>query len=257
MFKSSVFIARINHELSVKFNVVIESDLHNLSLFNRRRSKQEVDPLYTIGGNYYYNITPSSYITLDFQENGKKDNSYNPLRSINLNKMQTFLLNREIKKSIAKLYKLEKSDTPVFWYSKDQLLMDEKIGESINVFCEYQQKVIRIKYTILSKDTPTGPVRIPGCILYSGDNISEYCFMTLEELEYLYHVLSSIDFTTISLQLVNLSNTKRRELQLNSEDSKPLEIKSVTNEIKDSFQESDSSVYVPPYPPEESPLKDL
>lgn len=215
MFKTSILVAKINKALSIKFNIIIQNDnISNGSNKLFKTNSNRADNLYEINGSKYYNINPTSFITLDFQEHEKHsndDNHYNKLRSLNLNKMQTFLFCRDLKIMMNKFYKYSKTNTPIFWYDKNELMMNRDLSQKIKISRNFFDKSIQMEFIINTIDTPTGQYKIAGCVLYSV-SIADSCFLNIDEVEYLIHIIDNIDFTNITLNLLNLGLNKLKEL---------------------------------------------
>lgn len=213
MYKASVTIAKINPYLSIRFNTIIHSDDRGIAVNKFYKSHLDCEERFSFNGSDYYKVYPSAYVSLEFQENGDRS-QYNPMRTINLNKIQLYSLIKELKRSLNNFYQLSKSPTPVFWYDKDILKMDDIVAETIAVNKKFQGKEINIKYIISTYDTATENIKVAGCILYST-SIADSCFMSIEQLEYFLYELEHIDFTSTALQLINLAkrNDSPRETQ--------------------------------------------
>lgn len=248
MFKSSFLIARINSSLTIKFNSIIQSDDVSPSVYRHYKRSKNAEEVFSYAGSYYHKITPTTYLTLDFQEGhpSKDESKFNPLRSINLNRMQLFLFNKELEKVIKDFYKVQTSDNPLFWYDRDTLHIDNSVAERLQVNVSYMNRSIHTMFAIAEQDTPTGPIRYAGCMLYGG-NISEYCVMTIEELEYFYDIISHIDYTYLALHVTQMGIEKKKEILNDSdvEESRPIEIHRVTFEKKEELHPDEQREYIP------------
>lgn len=243
MFKSSILIAKINSQLSIKFNLIIHSD-NSLAVNKFYHSNNSIDDLFEYNGSTYYKINPTSFISLDFQEYNSNNEQYNPMRTINLNRFQTFIFIKELKRSLMEFYKYSKSETPVFWYNNNQLMMDNDIAEKIAICKQFQNKTIQMKYTIGIFDTPTGQIKVPGCILFSV-SIADSCFININELEYFLHVIENINFTSTSLQLFQTTMIRKDRNENTNQKPEIRSVPRIEREIKNNINPNETLIYKP------------
>lgn len=251
-------ICKINSILTLKFNTILESDIQNPNVAKFYKTQKSCDGLYEFNGSLYYKVHPTSYLSLDFQEPSRynEESVYNPYRTININKMFTFLLIREIKKSIEDFHAHINSNTPIFWYDEQEnLKYDPGLAKSISVNMNYMNRHIELLYTVREVEDATGTTLTPGCVLFSH-SIADSVFLTLEEYEYLLYQLERVDFNQLSLQLIDLAYRKKYSINQTQNDHVQ-HIRKISSEPVEPVCPNETQTFTPVKKPESIELDDI
>lgn len=194
MYKASLKLPKIHKNFALSFNLIIDDN-------DQTPSNQQTIREFAFEGNSYFNISGHPYITLDITTPEDKRNGWNTNRTANLNQKGLFdflrALNRLINgfKQVKSLYYIDKVGKLTLNRSDAQKMIED---------IRTSQKVIRLEPALVPDETQED-LFYEGCIMYIN-KIDFYTYISFNEMEYLYFILSRIDMNMMQLQL--LSNVR-------------------------------------------------
>lgn len=181
MKKITLELFRIS-KVNVKFSVMLSSDMND--------AKKGVINRYTIDGNEYTVIQLASFVTIGISSWEKE---YDSNDTINFSRVYMYQFLKSLKSMIDKFQEKE-----LYYINNSKLYVNKELSESRSEVTRTFSKAIKIQHVV-------GNV--------NGEEYESLCFMinhatnsfilTLEEAEYLHYELSRVDYSTLSVQLMN------------------------------------------------------
>ena len=229
MYKASLDLFKVN-KINVKFNVILRDD-------NKSSLKMKMKPLinkYSIGDTTGFNISPSSYISVDMSKTMDKNDSWDAGSRFNLNKMNLFKFISKLKHMKYVMYKEEK----LYYIQDGRLHLNNDIAN------KYTEHMITSNHTL----------EFRHCVVYDEENKEQeyegisiqimktgnYVLLSNFEMDYFLYELEHIDMHGLSLKLIitdilmsdnknELYNQPRNNIQVGFKEHKAFENISVGN----------------------------
>lgn len=188
MEKVTVEIFRVHKNFKVKFSMIMKDDDPNK--FQKMISK------FNFNGNNYLKITPFPYLTFDITSKMDKNEEWNSNRSANLNRRELFVLINKLRRLISN-FKIK----DLFFYDKNnKLQVNENIAASIKETTLFGNKVVVFQPCVVESEE--NHQIYEGCFMFIN-SMDYFTYITYTELEYLVYELSRIDFSSLTLQVIN------------------------------------------------------
>ncbi len=201
MFKAAIELGRINSQMVVKFNIILDEDddKSHIRTINK----------FTMRGNTYLNITPHPWISIDIGGRRRKsDDEYDPNNSVALTRPYVINVCRMIERAIESM-----STEDLFFYRDGLLYINKEVASRR---CLFKTSLKVGKYVAMC------PMVInDGNEQYEGlgfliNTTANFAAMTLDEAGYLLDLLRNTDMNSLSLSLLNsamhLKNVETRTL---------------------------------------------
>jgi hypothetical protein len=180
--------------MKLKFSLIINSN-DDTKNYNKLVNK------FNYLGNDYIKINPRPFVTIDISKSTEDGWSSN--QSVNLNKQSLFLFIRILERMIKQF----KSIKELFYYQNDKLTVNNRISKEITMDFVSCNKHIRLQPCVVSDDEINNKF-YEGCV-FCINSYDNFCYITYEEMEYLYYELSHIDMMELSLSVINTVNLFR------------------------------------------------
>lgn len=195
MYKGTVEICKVNKYMRLKYNLILKDD-DLAKIRTNQYTKQDLIKVFIIGGNQYLKISPIEYITVDISRTSDKNDAWNSNLQINLNRYGVF----EWKEKISKMIE-EFQTTELYFKRESKLYVNTQLAN------QYMKSV----------NTPSGKtlamihVAIPDDenieifsegIVFMINSIDNFCYITYQELTYLYYELCNINMSTLALMIM-------------------------------------------------------
>lgn len=178
--------------MSVRIGLVLDSE-------ENKKWNTKIINAFEYNGNHYTKINIHPYVTLDISPSYGKDEEWSRNYNINLTKNGMFRFLRQLKGLIG-MYKTEKN---LYYYdSNNNLIMNKSIAHDIESTSVINNKIIIMRPTVVTDKVDNQQYEGMLLIINSIDN---FCEFTYEEMEYLYYVLSQINYDQLGLALLSLS----------------------------------------------------
>lgn len=192
MYKTSIDLGRINPSLKVTFNLIIKGD----KLSEKDRRIPETIDKFNFHGTTYLKFSPKAFITLDISKTGDKGDGWNPNTSANLNKIALFeFVNKcELMLNGFKIKEL-------FYMNNRKLKVSSDIAKKIAQRSRAGNKTVAMIHTVVIDDEhPETEYEGISLMINTVDN---FALLTYSELQYLHHLLSTVNMDVLSMQLIN------------------------------------------------------
>ena len=215
MKKINLELGKVSKGMRLRFSLILDSELgpqhKNFNLVSH----------FKIDGNEYLRLNPHPFITIDISDTFGKNEIWNANHVVNLNHFSKMKLESRLN-VIIRNFQIK----DLFYYDNFNHL---KVNPEVNNRIKQMPFVIgnkncQIQYIVIH-DEKEQDSEYEGVVfmINSADN---YCYLTFDELNYLYYILRSINMTELSLQLMNyyqsLKNDSDRSVEdLTKEYSKP------------------------------------
>ena len=195
MDKVSIELFKVHNSFKVKFNVVIKSD--PTSFMAKNNNNLEIINKFVYNGNNYTNITPHPFLTIDITSWMDKNEGWNSNNSFNLTRRDNFNLIQRLSRIYMKFTKVEE----LFYYDhNDMLMVNTELANKHKEVVVCGNKTILIQACVV-EDSNT-KLKYEGVFL-SINSIDYFTYLTYSELEFLIYELKNIDFSSLTLQLIN------------------------------------------------------
>ena len=148
--------------------------------------------------NDYLNITPYPYIEIDIRNREDKKNGGNAFKKMSMGRRDTFSF-------LVKLTQLERnltSDNGLFFYNAEgELVVNSDKATEMTIIHENNSNHIEFRPIVVpSKDSNKV---YEGVLVSFGRNWDNYTYLTTSEVQYLLYELKRLDFSSLTLQLIN------------------------------------------------------
>lgn len=199
-------IFKVHSSFKIDFQVIIHNDIS--SKFQNPVNK------FTIDGNTYLRVVPASYLIIDIQTKKEKKN-FNPYGTFSLTKKHVYILIIKLKKIMRKIRdpKLE-----MFFLYEGVLTVDENKAKEAEETISVDSVTHNIKQLhIIPSVVEDSNERYEGVKVYIN-TIDNFTYLTFTEIDMVIDVLSKVDFSLLSLKLLNtyllMKNEEAKELNL-------------------------------------------
>ena len=187
MYKASIDLGRVNPQISVKFNMILDDgDVKTpIRLVNK----------FSMRGNTYLTINPHPWITIDINgRHRRSDDSYDPNNTVALTRPYVINVCRMIERAI------ESMSTEDLFFYKDRIL---HINKEVATRCLFKTCIKNGKYIAMCPMVVNDKQDQYEGLGFLINTTSNYASMTLDEAEYLLDLLRGIDMYSLSMQLIN------------------------------------------------------
>ena len=148
--------------------------------------------------NDYLNITPYPYIEIDIRNREDKKNGGNTAKKMTMGRRDTFIF-------IGRLILLERNlttDNGLFFYSEDgELKVDNEKATDMSIMYENNSNHLEMRPIVVP--TRDSNKVYEGVLVTFGRNWDNYTYLTTDEVRYLLYELRRLDFSSVTLQLIN------------------------------------------------------
>lgn len=203
MYKGSIDLGRINQSVKLSLNVIIRGDDYNIRPGAGKVFKHVVD-LFDYNGSRYLKISPRSFITIDISKSFDRSDSWNSNMQVNLTKQYLFEFISKCKIMIEN-FKIK----DLFYIKNKKLQINADIANSISQVVKTTNKTIKMIHSVVY-DPENKEIEYEG-IVFMINSIDNFSFITYNELQYMYYVLSTTNIDILAMELINsylILNTK-------------------------------------------------
>lgn len=192
MYKTSIDLGRINPSLKVTFNLIIKGD----KLSERDKHIPETIDKFKFHGATYLKFSPKAFITLDISKTGDKGDGWNPNTSANLNKIALFEFVKKCE-LILNAFKVKE----LFYINNRKLKVSLDIAKKLAQRSRAGNKTVAMIHAVVIDDEhPETEYEGVSLMINTMDN---FALLTYSELQYLHHLLSTVNMDVLSMQLIN------------------------------------------------------
>lgn len=227
MYKGSIEIATINKSCKVRFSIIYSDDTP--------ANKFKTAPLlskFKFNGNTYLKIKPHPFVTIDISSYMDKLDGWNTNQSFNLNTKDLFAMIQRLKQ----LHLSFTEERNLFYYDNENKLKVEPnlADKHKEIYTCSNGKRIWLQPCVVQNEEDG--VDYEGVFL-SINSVDYFSYLTYSELEFLIYVLSSINMTELSLQMIMMAklteDVKVEKIEMKSIEEVPQEQEIV--DVKPSF----------------------
>lgn len=192
MYKTSIDLGRINPSLKVTFNLIIKGD----KLSEKDRHIPETIDKFNFHGTTYLKFSPKAFITLDISKTGDKGDGWNPNTSANLNKIALFEFVQKCELMLNG-FKIKE----LFYMKNQRLKVSPDISKKLAQRSRAGNKTVAMIHAVVIDDEhPETEYEGISLMINTVDN---FALLTYSELQYLHHLLSTVNMDVLSMQLIN------------------------------------------------------
>lgn len=195
MYKGSIDLGRINQSVKLSLNVIIKGDDYNMRPGAGKVFKHVVD-LFDYNGSRYLKVSPRSFITIDISKSFDRGDSWNSNMQVNLTKQYLFEFITKCKLMIEN-FKIKE----LFYIKNKKLQINAEIANSLSQVIKTQNKTIKMIHSVVY-DTENKEIEYEGIVLMIN-SIDNYSFITYNELQYMYYIISTTNMDILSMELIN------------------------------------------------------
>lgn len=190
MKKASIELAKVNASMKIKFCIIIDSEDVKNKFNSKAISKFNYD------GNEYFRVSGNPYVTIDITSSLDKKEEWSTNRTVNLNRYGLYSLSYTLDAFIEdfKRYK------DLFYYNdRKELILNVNVKDKITRVLPLGNKRVQI-FPCVVED---GSISYEGCC-FCINTLSNFCYLTFDELVYFADTLHHIDMSNLEVQLLNL-----------------------------------------------------
>lgn len=217
MYKASIELGRVHKTMKLSFNLIIDGDsLEEI----KQPYARNMEPLYKrfhFNGNDYFRVHPRPFITIDISDRKeKRKEGWNPGYSVALNQRALFALKTRLRKIIHVFH----TERNLFYYNeRGELTVHQKLAHDSRIFVPTNQKVILIQPCVVQDDER--PDTVYEGVFFAINRMEYYTYLTFEELEYFYDMVSSINMIELSMHLLELARLHQDDSTIENEEKNP------------------------------------
>lgn len=206
MYKANIELFTVKSNFKVKFSLILKED-NEESKFKKLVNK------FKINGNEYIQVTPYPFITFDISSRkDKKENGYSNYDSVSITRKHLFLLLKKMERFMKDFTKPD-----LFYYDDNhELQVNKLLAQEVELIHKLNSKTIKMQPCVVRDEETNRDYE--GCFL-AINTLDHYTEITYSELQFLFHELSKIDFTSYVLQIINMTELfkqlKPNEIKLN------------------------------------------
>lgn len=218
MKKASMELAKVNASMKIKFCIIMDAEDVKNKFHSKAVSKFNYD------GNEYFRVCGNPFVTIDITSSLDKKEEWSTNRIVNLNRYGLYSLAFTLDAFIADFKKYK----DLFYYNdRKELILNTEVKDRITRVLPLGSKRIQI-FPCVVED---GSVSYEGCC-FCINTLSNFCYLTYDEMVYFADTLHHIDMSNLELQLMNLYiNYTREESKEVETVSKPVEATEDESEI--------------------------
>lgn len=200
---------KVHKQCKITFNLIIEND--DTNGFNNCMNR------YKVSSNEYLKFIPYPFVTVDISlKQELKTEGWHSGLSFNLNRRDCFCFILALR-YIQKI--LREKDEELFYYTQDEVLkIDLQKAQIYKKTVRASSKQVLLQPSIIV--VGENEYRDKGAIL-AINNYSNYIYLSIEDVDFFLYELAKIDFSSLSLQLIN-SYQLTREMEAKEINTKPI-----------------------------------
>lgn len=191
MLKITLDVGRVNKVMRIKFGLIVRSDP------NPKHNFFQVESKFKYMGNDYYKLSPNPFITLDISKGGEKNEQWNVNQIVNFNRIKVFEFLKKLKQFLYQ-YRQYKN---LYYYENQVLKINQTVAKNLFLDLVTTSKHIRMI-----------PCVVPGeqeeeyyeGSIFAVNSMDNFCYLTYDEMEYLYYELSHINMNEMSILLMRM-----------------------------------------------------
>lgn len=200
MYKATIVLCKVHKSFEVKFGIVLEDDPVNLAQQKAHGWNNEpVCRKFTYRDNRYFRIYPKPFVTFDIASKTDRKEGWNSNYQVNLNQRALFLFKRALRELITDFQKLKNL---FYVYDTGELVVNQKLAEEHRKIIPTSSKTIILQACVIQNEENREDY-YEGCFL-AINRLDYFTYLTYEEMEVLYSVLSELRMTELSLHLLEL-----------------------------------------------------
>ena len=230
MFKTSISLGNITDSMKLSFVLIVEEEDDTNAI--KRRENVTLSK-FNFKGTNYIKFNPHPYVVIDISKKGEKGENWDRNNTVTINRQTRFKLVRELKtlfnECIRNEHEIYKKN------SNGKLTIDTEIRKKYIKVIHTGSKCINIIPAIYKEDDTDinrDLYECPGIVLMIN-NIANYCKLTFDELAYLIKRLDTIDYDSLSFQLLDLYHKHKDEKITEMKIDRPVpEYKNNETEVK-------------------------
>jgi hypothetical protein len=190
--KTSMELFKVHKNFTVTFNLIVENDEENKN-FGDCVNK------YSSLGNEYLKIVPHPFLTIDISSRQEvKSEGWHSGLSFNLNRRDTFSFILDLR-YISRI--MHEKINQLFYYNQNEVLQInlEEAQKYKRLTQASSKQIIMIPSIII---TGENEYRDKGIIM-AINSYTNYTYLSIDEVDFLLFELSKVDFSGLTLQLLN------------------------------------------------------
>ncbi len=195
MYKLTYNLMKIDDRINIDVSMYIQNDeqLATSKLMDAAKEKAKTYRVYAKGMDKYISFNTRAFIEIKIDPWQKDIND--PNKYIKCNRYDIFRLTKAFDIILVNF----KSVKDLFFYDTNKKLhLNDDLKDKASLIVPLKEKTLKIVPSLI-EDTVSGSQH-EGVTIFVNTNNS-YCFLTYTELEYMNHVLKSVDIDTITSTL--------------------------------------------------------
>lgn len=194
MLKATMEIGKVNKIMLLKFGIILKPDVPK-----NQYNYLQVESKFNYMGNEYYKLKPNPFVTIDISKGADKKEGWSINQSVNFNRIKLFEFLKKLREFIYK-YKQYKN---LYYYENNELKLNRQIASDLMIDIISSNKHIRMYPCVVPGGEDDENVFYEGAI-FAINTLDNYCYLTYDEMEYLYYELSHIDMNLLSINIIQL-----------------------------------------------------
>lgn len=207
MNKGTIVLCKIHKSLEVKFSLVLEDD--PVSIVQQRAHGWNVEQTcrkFTYNNNKFFRVNPKPYVTFDISNKTDKKEGWNTNSQVNLNQRALFLFKRALRELIEEFRTVKNL---FYLYDTGEMVVNQKLAEAHRKIIPTSSKTIILQACVIQNEENQEEL-YEGCFL-AINRLDSFTYLTFEEMEFLYSVVSEIRMTELALHLLELEKLHTKE----------------------------------------------
>ena len=204
MYKLTYNLMKIDDRINIDVSMYIQDDeqLAMSNLVDAAKEKAKTYRVYAKGMDKYVGFNPRPFI--EFKIDPKQKDVLDPNKYIKCNRYDIFKLTKAFDIILVNF----KTVKELFYYDANKKLhLNDELKDKASLIVPLKEKTLKIVPSLI-EDTVSGSQH-EGITIFINTNNS-YCFLTYTELEYMNHVLKSVDIDTITSMLYLIEDQKNK-----------------------------------------------
>lgn len=197
MKRVTLDLGKVSKGLSLKFGLIMDSDDSRFS------GKYGLVGIYKSGNNEYMTLRPHPFLKLEISGGGRERKEYNPDLSVTLNNRNKMLFENLVYMAIDKSRRYN-----IFEVGTDyEPVINKNLIKQCTSFAYINDTYIVFEPALIPVDNVNSDKKQMGFILFFGDR-SNYTYLTIEDLDYLYYVLKDVNMILLSTHMLSLLHSR-------------------------------------------------
>lgn len=195
MKKINLELGKISKGMRLRFSLILDQkDMQNkrMSLISQ----------FHIDGNDYIRLNPHPYLTIDISDAFDRNESWSTNHFVNLNQFSKMKFERNLS-VIIRNFQIK----DLFFYNQENKL---RVNPDVNRKLGYHPFVIGNKTVYIQnavvQDDKNPELEYEG-IVFCINTADNFCYLTVDELNYMYYLIKSINLYSFSMQVLTWYQT--------------------------------------------------